>query len=134
MKDLVVDLRAVRRRLESASMAPAAKPAASSKRVYAIAAAAALALITGYVLVKPPQEEAPVAETKKIAVLPFENRGLPMKRILPTASRTRSEPASRALRARGHWPPELHPIQRYSENGRTNWRRTGSRLSARRHH
>ena len=40
MKDLVVDLRAVRRRLESASMAPAAKPAASSKRVFAIAAAA----------------------------------------------------------------------------------------------
>ena len=77
MKDLVVDLRAVRRRLESASMAPAAKPAASSKRVYAIAAAAALALITGYVLVKPPQEEAPVAETKKIAVLPFENQGPP---------------------------------------------------------
>ncbi len=81
MKDLVVDLRAVRRRLESASMAPAAKPAAGSKRVVAVAAAAALAVITGYVILNrapaPPQEEAPVAETKKIAVLPFENQGPP---------------------------------------------------------
>ena len=60
-------------------MAPAAKPAASSKRVVAVAAAAALALITGYVILNrtpaPPQEEAPVAETKKIAVLPFEKPG-----------------------------------------------------------
>ncbi len=81
MKDLVVDLRAIRRRLESASVAPAAKPAAT-KKVFALAAAAVLVLIVGYALLNrapaPPQEEeAPAVERKKIAVLPFENLGPP---------------------------------------------------------
>ena len=81
MKDLVVDLRAVRRRLESASIAPAAKPSISRNTVFALAAAAGLVLIAGYFLMDrtpaPTEEEAPTVERKKIAVLPFENLGPP---------------------------------------------------------
>ena len=87
MSDLVVDLRALWRRVESGSMAsvtaaPAQTPS-GTKVVFAIVALAVAAALSvgGYSLFSrqptSTEEEAPAAQRKKIAILPFENLGPP---------------------------------------------------------
>ena len=79
-KDLVVDLRELRRRLDSGSHAPVAAPQTSRRgRLWAAVAIAAVALtaLAGY-LINIPERPTPGAitgERKRIAVLVFQNLG-----------------------------------------------------------
>jgi serine/threonine protein kinase/tetratricopeptide (TPR) repeat protein len=81
MKDLVVDLREVGRRLESGSPSPAvvARTPPSSRRLWvaAVLAAVALAGIAGYMLNRPQRQstESITGERKRIAILQFQNLG-----------------------------------------------------------
>ena len=83
MSDLVVDLRALWRRVESGSTSTVAAPAeAGAKKKLAMAiVGAAVVVVAGYLLVsRPPsrtEEPTSAAERMKIAVLPFENLGQP---------------------------------------------------------
>ena len=83
MGDVVVDLRALWRRVESGSTESVAVPVVpGAKRKLALAVAgAAVALVAGYLLLsrQPTSTEkvTPAAQRKKIAVLPFENLGPP---------------------------------------------------------
>jgi eukaryotic-like serine/threonine-protein kinase len=81
MKDLVVDLREVRRRLESGLDSPVAivrTPAASRRWwVAAVLAAVVLTGIAGYLLNRPQRQstESITGERKRIAILQFQNLG-----------------------------------------------------------
>ncbi len=83
IKDLVVDLRAVRDLLVSGSRAPV--PSVPRRKSWwlpvGLAGLVALALITGYGILQrdptPTEPETLVTELKRIAILPFENVGPP---------------------------------------------------------
>ena len=81
MKDLVVDLREVARRLESGSHSTAAvvhtRPSSRRLWVAGVLAAVVLAGIAGYMLNRPqrPSIESTTGERKRIAILQFQNLG-----------------------------------------------------------
>jgi TolB-like protein/Flp pilus assembly protein TadD/predicted Ser/Thr protein kinase len=82
MRDLVVDLRGARRRLETGSVSAMVAPATTgpSKRApLVLAGIGLLALVATSVffLRGPPAEDRPADDRKRIVVLPFENLGPP---------------------------------------------------------
>jgi TolB-like protein/Flp pilus assembly protein TadD/predicted Ser/Thr protein kinase len=82
IKDLIVDLRAARRRLETGSVSAVVAPATTrpTKRAHLVLAGLGLlALVAASIFFfrESPPEERPADDRKRIVVLPFENLGPP---------------------------------------------------------